>query len=78
MASFRIVFTPGGPGEQVIEADDYVQDGSFLSFREKLLDGSFERVMGIGADVVERIEAVDQTGDTSRRPRFLPCSQASR
>ncbi len=40
----------------MIEVDDPIDEGRSVIFRGKLEDGSFEDVMRVGADAVQRIE----------------------
>jgi hypothetical protein len=52
---YRVIFLNGEPKDQVIEADDCVDDGRSLVFRNLTPDGSFAPVMSLRASVVSHI-----------------------
>ncbi len=53
---FKVIYLTGGRGAEVIEADDYIDDGRSIIFRRRMKDGSFEDLMRVRADAVQRIE----------------------
>ncbi len=59
MSHFKVIYLTGGREDEVIEADDHVDDGRSILFRRKVDDGSFENVMRVRADAVDHVENLE-------------------